>query len=172
VRQRKNRLLPWGEEKIDYRREAKKKSIIAVRRELPSGRMKLILAVRQRKINYRREAKKKSISPWGLNRRQADEIDFCREAKKNWLSPWGEEKIDYRHEAKKKSIIAVRQRKNRLSPWGEEKIDYRREAKKNWYHGKEKSAVAESSYRTLDRHRGELNKLWKQAKWRSRPTRA
>jgi hypothetical protein len=34
---RKRQLLPLGEEKFDYPREAKKKSIIAVRRDLPSG---------------------------------------------------------------------------------------------------------------------------------------
>jgi hypothetical protein len=61
VRQRKNRLSPRGKEKIDYPREAKKKLIIAMRHESPSGGMKSILAVRQRKINYCCEAKKKSI---------------------------------------------------------------------------------------------------------------
>jgi hypothetical protein len=35
--QRKRQLSPLGEEKIDYPREAKKKSIIAVRRDSPSG---------------------------------------------------------------------------------------------------------------------------------------
>ncbi len=97
---KKNRLSPWGEEKINYRREAKKKLIIAVRR------------------------------------------------RKNWLSPWGEEKIEYRHEAKK----------NRLSPWGEEKLIIAARRRKNWYRreAKKKSAVAESSYRTLEHHlRGE-----------------
>jgi hypothetical protein len=65
VRRRKIQLLPLGEEKIDYPHEAKKKSIIAMRRDLPSGGMKSILAVRQRKVDYRREAKKKWISPRG-----------------------------------------------------------------------------------------------------------
>jgi hypothetical protein len=59
VRRRKIQLLPLGEEKLDYPHEAKKKLIIAVRRELLSGGMKSILAVRQRKVDYRREAKKK-----------------------------------------------------------------------------------------------------------------
>jgi hypothetical protein len=59
VRRRKIQLSPLGEEKIDYPCEVKKKLIIAVRRELPSGGMKSILAVRQRKVDYRREAKKK-----------------------------------------------------------------------------------------------------------------
>ncbi len=59
MRRRKIQLSPLGEEKLDYPREAKKKLIIVVRRESPSGRMKSILAVRQRKVDYRREAKKK-----------------------------------------------------------------------------------------------------------------
>jgi hypothetical protein len=59
VRRRKIQLSPLGEEKLNYPREAKEKLIIAVRRESPSGRMKSILAVRQRKVDYRREAKKK-----------------------------------------------------------------------------------------------------------------
>jgi hypothetical protein len=46
-------IIAVSEEKID----------IAVRRELLSGRMKSILAVRQRKIDYRREAKKNRLSP-------------------------------------------------------------------------------------------------------------
>jgi hypothetical protein len=47
--------------KFNYCREVKKKIDTAVRRESPSGRMKSILAMRQRKIDYRCEAKKKSI---------------------------------------------------------------------------------------------------------------
>jgi hypothetical protein len=119
-----NRFLPWGKEKIDYRREAwiavrwneiescreaKKTLIIPMRHESLSGGMKLILAVRQRKNR---------LSPWG-----EEKIDYRREAKKNWLSPWGKEKID----------IAVRRRKNRLLPWGEEKINYHREAKRKLF---------------------------------------
>jgi hypothetical protein len=61
--QRKNWLLPWGKEKIDIRREAKKKSVIAVRRRKidyrREAKKKLIIAVRRRKNWYRREAKKK-----------------------------------------------------------------------------------------------------------------
>ncbi len=51
-------VLAVRQRKIDYRREAKKKIDIAVRRESPSSRMKSILAVRQRKksiIAVRRE---------------------------------------------------------------------------------------------------------------------
>jgi hypothetical protein len=62
---RKHQLSPLGKEKIDYPREGKKKSIIAVRRESPSGGLKSILTVRQRKVDYCREAKKKWISPQG-----------------------------------------------------------------------------------------------------------
>jgi hypothetical protein len=58
VRRRKIQLSPLGKEKLDYPREAKKKLIIAVRRESPSGGMKSILVVRQRKVDYRRETKK------------------------------------------------------------------------------------------------------------------
>ena len=65
MRRRKIQLSPLGEEKIDYPREAKKKLIIAVRRDSPSGGMKSIPAVRQRKVDYRRGAKKKWISPRG-----------------------------------------------------------------------------------------------------------
>jgi hypothetical protein len=70
-------ILAVRQRKIDYRCEAKKKSIIAVRRESPSGGMKSILAVRQRKIKYRREAKKKLISPQG----GANEINYRHEAR-------------------------------------------------------------------------------------------
>jgi hypothetical protein len=65
VRRRKIQLSPLGEEKINYPREAKKKSIIAMRRDFLSGGMKSIPAVRQRKVDYCREAKKKWISPHG-----------------------------------------------------------------------------------------------------------
>jgi hypothetical protein len=53
-----------------------------VRRELPSGGMKSILAMRQRKIDYRREAKKKLII--AVRRRK---INYRREAKKKSISP-------------------------------------------------------------------------------------
>jgi hypothetical protein len=42
-------ILAVRQRKIDYRREAKKKIEIAVRRESPLGGMKSILAVKQRK---------------------------------------------------------------------------------------------------------------------------
>jgi hypothetical protein len=92
---KRNRLSPWGEEKIDYRQEAKKKPIIAVRRESPSGRMKSILAVRQRKIDYRREAKKKLISLRG-----------------------GANEINYRHEAQPEVQIKCHREGRLWSPWG------------------------------------------------------
>ena len=72
---------------IDFCREAKKKIDIAVRRESPSGGMKLILAMRQRRIDIavRRE------SPSGgmkliLAMRQR-KIDYCREAKRKLITP-------------------------------------------------------------------------------------
>ena len=55
--------LSLEQRKIDYRREAKKKSITPCGANRRVGGMKLILAMRQRKIDYRREAKKKLISP-------------------------------------------------------------------------------------------------------------
>ncbi len=50
--------FPWSKEKIDYRREAKRKLITPCGANRRVGGMKLILAVRQRKIDYRREAKR------------------------------------------------------------------------------------------------------------------
>jgi hypothetical protein len=184
---KRNRFLPWGKEKIDIavRRELPsggKKSIlalrqrkidIAVRRESPSGGKKSIFAVRQRKNWYRREVwiavrRKKLIlavrerkidmavrreSPsggkkWILAVRQR-KIDYCREAKKNWLSPRGKEKLISR---RWKNRLRGDE-KNRLR--GDEKIDCVA-MKKIYIAAKEKAAVAESSYRTLEHHlRGE-----------------
>ncbi len=132
----RNRFLPWGEEKL----------IVAVRRESLSGGNKSIFAVRQRKNRYRCEA-------WIAVRWK--EIDFCREAKKKSISPWGEEKIDIaakknRYLGKEKSIS--RQRKNRYRS-KEKSISRQRKID---IAAKKESAVAESSYRTLEHHlRGE-----------------
>ncbi len=171
-----NQFLPWGKEKIDYCREvwivirqnetdscreAKKKSIIAVRRESPSGGMKFdscreakkisIIAVRRRKIDYCCEAKKKWYRREAWIAVKWNEIDSCREAKKKLI-------IAVRRELPSggmKSILAVRQRKNQLSPWGvncrqaernrflpwgKEKIDIAVRRRKNWLSpwGKEK----------------------------------
>jgi hypothetical protein len=128
--------------KIDYPREAKRKSITPCGANRRVGGMKLILAVRPRKIDYRREAKRKSISPWGVNRRQAEWNRFLPWGKEKSIITVRQRKNRYRHEAwiavrQMKSILAMRQRKidyrrevkkNWLSPWGEEKNDYRREA--------------------------------------------
>jgi hypothetical protein len=111
-------ILAMRQRKIDYRREAKRKSISPWGVNRRVGGMKLILAMRQRKINYRREAKKNRYrrEAWIAIRRMKSIFDVRQR------------KIDYRREAKKKLIIPMRRRKNWLSPWGEEKIDYRREA--------------------------------------------
>ncbi len=50
-----NRFLPWGKEKVNYRRDA-------------------LIAVRRKEINFCREAKKKTISPLGVNCRQVERI--------------------------------------------------------------------------------------------------
>jgi hypothetical protein len=103
---KKIQLSPLGKEKLDYPREAKKELIIAVRRESPSGGMKLILAVRQRKVDYRREAKKKiditarrrewnQLMPWGAAGRP------------NKMSMWGATLIPVRHGHKAKENIAM-----------------------------------------------------------------
>ncbi len=89
-----NRFSPWSDKKID----------IAVRRELPSGGMKSILAMRQRKNWYRREA-------WIAVRRMKS-IFAVRQRRNRYRL---EASIAVRQ---MKSIFAVRQRRN----W------YRREA--------------------------------------------
>jgi len=167
MRHERNRFLPWGKEKNRYRRKA-------------------WIAVRHEEIDFCREAKKKSISPWGENRREAwrnrflpwgkEEIDIAVRRE----SPWGVKKSifavrqrrnRYRREeksisrrrkidiaAKKKSIsprrkIDIAAKKKSISP--RRKIDYRVEEKFD-IAAKEESAVAESSYRTLEHHlRGE-----------------
>ena len=90
--------------------------IIAVRRELPSGGMKSILAVRQRKIDYHREAKRKLII--AVRRRKNR---YRREAKKKIDIAVRRKKIDIALRGESPSggmklIFAVRQRKNQLLP--------------------------------------------------------
>ena len=133
--------------------------------------MKWIFAVKQRRNRYRREeksisrrrkidiaAKKKSILPQRKNRYRRKEklISPQRKktdiaAKKKSISP--RRKIDYRVEEK----IDIAAKENRYRR--EEKIDYCVEEKID-IAAKEESAVAESSYQTLEHHlRGEQK--WK-----------
>ncbi len=158
-----NWFLPWGKEKIDYRREAwiavrrneidscrEAKKKIDYRREawITVRRMKSIFAVRQRKNRYRREA-------WIAFRRK--EIGFCREAKKKSISPLG---VNLR-QAERNWFFAVRQRRNQypretwiavrrkeidscheakkksISPWGVNRHKVERNRFLPW--GKEKS---------------------------------
>jgi hypothetical protein len=120
--------FPWSKEKIDYRREAKRKLITPCGTNCRVGGMKLILAMRQRQIDYHREAKRNWYCREAWIAVRWNEIDSCREAKKNWLSPWGEEKIDIamRRESpcgRNEIGSCCEAKKNWLSPWGEEKID-------------------------------------------------
>ncbi len=129
-------ILAMRQRKIDYHREAKRnryrrEAWIAVRRnEIDSCH-------EAKKIDYRREAKRKLISPWGVNRRQAEW---------NWFLPCGKEKSiiavrQRENRYSREAWIAVRQneigscreaKKNQLSPWGKEKIDITVRRRKNW----------------------------------------